>query len=258
MLPQKSRQGPPPSVQALEAIAVTKTSPAADDMSRICAFTKDVHSDYKGVVEIRVGKDEEEVFKVHQDLLTARSIFFKTALSGNWKEALERHVVLPEDDPSTFKKYIHLLYTGKLAIIPNLTPSIETIGEEFDALAHLYVLAEKLLDTETKKTVLKAMLAASRVPRLDGTIFSPGFTTIEIIYEGTSAGSPMRKVLVDLYVYRAHRDSVTSFGNDKVYPLEFYQELTRAFVLTRAETAANGPLRDASSYMEEEDVDAAQ
>ena len=51
-------------------------------------------------------------FFVHQSLISARSGFFAKALRGDWKEAQEREVSLPDDEAETFRLYLQLLYVG--------------------------------------------------------------------------------------------------------------------------------------------------
>jgi hypothetical protein len=53
-------------------------------------------------------------FTVHQDLISTRSEFFAKALRGDWKEAQERTVVLPDDEPEVFRLYLQFLYVCSL------------------------------------------------------------------------------------------------------------------------------------------------
>ncbi|KAF2026728.1 hypothetical protein EK21DRAFT_27617, partial [Setomelanomma holmii] len=46
--------------------------------------------------------------------LTQRSRFFCKALRGDWKEAAEKTLKLPEDSPKTFKRYLQLILTGTI------------------------------------------------------------------------------------------------------------------------------------------------
>ncbi|KAF2851211.1 hypothetical protein T440DRAFT_371000, partial [Plenodomus tracheiphilus IPT5] len=140
-------------------------------------------------IEVHVGKDGTEVcFDIHESLITARSLFFKLAMSGKWKESDDRRVNLPEDDPDTFHVYVNLLYTGVLAVVPDPVPARYAGLEERLKLAKLYVLAEKLQDTATKNVALEAMLVACR-KKFDGQSRVPGRETIKIVYEGTPDGS---------------------------------------------------------------------
>jgi hypothetical protein len=44
-------------------------------------------------------------FCIHEALLTARSKFFEKAMGKGWKEAEEKLVKLPDDDPDIFALY---------------------------------------------------------------------------------------------------------------------------------------------------------
>jgi hypothetical protein len=62
-------------------------------------------------------------------------------MSGDWKEAKERLVKLPDQEPETFKRYLRLLNTNHMAVIPDPLPKNYAGDEEKMALAKLYVLA---------------------------------------------------------------------------------------------------------------------
>jgi hypothetical protein len=134
-------------------------------------------------------------------LLTARSRFFQKALFGNWKEAEDRVVNLPEDDPALFADYIHVLYTGDTPGLSN-PETISNGGESTRMLCKLCVLAEKLDDVGTKNTVIDALLCSLTKPQTDGNIYLPGRVSVGIIYDGTPEGSPARRLMTDLYAYR--------------------------------------------------------
>lgn len=159
---------------------------------------------YRGFIQIVVGEgDTQTSFDVHKYLVTERSPFFKNAMSGDWKEAKDRVVNFPEDDPATLQSDVHLLYTNQLAVIPSPLPVKYDGSEETEALAKLYALAEKLQDVDTKNIVLKAMLLSSlQIRSITASCVVPGLPTVRIIYAGTPEGSPIRRLLVDIYTYR--------------------------------------------------------
>lgn len=156
------------------------------------------------MIQIHVGEGEyRESFDVHEALITARSIFFKNALSGNWKEAQERVVNLPEDDPAIFAIYVHSIYNGELPTTPdsetlNLSPDWENRG-----ICKFYVLAEKLQDIGAKNSAIDALIARSKVKDDHGVGRAPAPGSVKVIYNGTTAGSSARKLLVDFYAHRA-------------------------------------------------------
>lgn len=167
------------------------------------------------IVEICVGKElPQKIFSVHQALIAPRSEFFERAFNGNWKEAESRLVNLPEDDAITFDLYVQLLYTGQIPI--------QDDNEEFVKLCKLYVLCEKLQDTDAKNAILQAMLAKIR----GSPSRSPGAFAINTIYHGTPENSPARNLVLDFFVKRENRLSVYHLilqGHH--YPEEFVRHL---------------------------------
>jgi hypothetical protein len=53
-----------------------------------------------------------EVFPVHKDILT-RSEYFSKALDGEFREASEQAIDLPEEDPAIFSFVVAYLYEQK-------------------------------------------------------------------------------------------------------------------------------------------------
>lgn len=51
-------------------------------------------------------------FTVYESLITSNSAFFANALGHDWKEAQERVVPLPENEPEVFRLYLTYLYVG--------------------------------------------------------------------------------------------------------------------------------------------------
>lgn len=149
---------------------------------------------YRGFIEVKVGEGEkQETFDVHEALITPRSLFFKKAMSGSWKESEDRIVNLPEEDPEIFKIYVHHLYTGSVAVIPEPLPAVTGRPVKW-IICRLYVLAEKLQDVKAKNSAIEALLAECREKYK-----YPGQSSVSTIYNGTLPGSMARKVLVDLY-----------------------------------------------------------
>ncbi|KAJ5958354.1 uncharacterized protein N7479_005504 [Penicillium vulpinum] len=67
------------------------------------------------ILTITVGASREP-FHVHESIICASSLFFKTAMSGSWKKSNEYTLELPEDDPRTFALYSHWLYFAKIPV----------------------------------------------------------------------------------------------------------------------------------------------
>jgi hypothetical protein len=139
-----------------------------------------------------VGKDDtQKKFHVHESLITARSLFFRNALQGNWKEAQDRVVKLTKDDPEVFSLYLQGLYAG------HLDPKDDTPADKAYVLrGGLFVLAERIRDVKTKNLVIEAIRTKSSV-RDHPKAFLEMSTAI---YNGTPGPCGARELLVDLMV----------------------------------------------------------
>lgn len=142
------------------------------------------------VVIIRVGSKRTE-FCVHADLLRANSAFFKAALSPGWKESKEGVVYLPEDNPTAFEVYVTWLYARKIA-------TMHASYDEFDDLAEAIVLGEKLQDVQFKNALTDCLIACTE----NGDSYPPP-TIVQKIYECTPRTAPVRRLLVDMWVWYA-------------------------------------------------------
>jgi hypothetical protein len=173
-------------------------------------------------------------------------LFFKAALSGNWVEAKDRLVKLPEDEPTVFADYVHFLYTRKLHVKSHKASGESSGHDEKISLLKLYVLAEKLQDADTKRAVMGAVFNCFWGICITPSEF-PGLECIEIVYGGTPAGSPLRRILVDFYTYYARDDTLKQYVT---YPNEFMQELAIDLLKKRAKPTDRAAMfKDPSVYM---------
>lgn len=87
---------------------------------------------FDSIVYIHVGPGKPRVFGMHKALLCHHSLYFKAALTGNFKEAADAVIELDEEDPEVFSWFNDWLYTGTL------------YKTNFNAnhLMHLYQFAE--------------------------------------------------------------------------------------------------------------------
>jgi hypothetical protein len=183
------------------------------------------------MVTVKVGCKEEK-FLVHEDVLRMTSSFFNTALKKEWDASRkeERTVNLSEEQPGILGIYLHWVYMKALPtfIVGSQNPGAE--NPEYKVLAHAYALGERLLDTSFKNAVLQALCdAIGNQPYYETTCL--GATTIHIIYGGTTAGSPARRLLVDIWAYAACEQWATQLD---VMPHDFVVILARALSTSRS------------------------
>jgi hypothetical protein len=137
-------------------------------------------------VQILVAKTV--LFSIHKNVLL-RSPFFANALKPEWASMREgRPIDLEDTDSETFAAYGQWLYSHQL------NPALMEIAKSDWAKA--YVLGETLMDLEYQDAVLSALITRCRAEKL-----FPTGAQIEIVYAGTTQGSPMRKLLVDFFCW---------------------------------------------------------
>jgi hypothetical protein len=169
-------------------------------------------------------------FIVHEALICARSNFFRNARSGNSKEVQEKTVNLPEDDPTIFALYEQLLYSGCLPS-ESETSAVDDIVKEYATLCSLYVLSSKLQDVDSKRVAIDALLGMSRAMMSNGQRTCPLLQHVEIIYYGTHGPCAARRLMVDIYTYRASEDWL-----EKEFPPDFVFDLAKNVLSKRCTT----------------------
>jgi hypothetical protein len=153
--------------------------------------------------------------------------FFKKAMGKGWKEAEEKLVKLPEDDPDIFALYEQVVYTGQIPLFddePERTfidytgesgsnrttcTSLEKCQHEYEALAELYVLAEKLQDLKARNTTVEAIIreVIHEVATVAENPCLPSLAAITIMYSKTPRHCPGRQVLLDCFMFYPEDES---------------------------------------------------
>ncbi|KAI8939494.1 hypothetical protein NX059_003265 [Plenodomus lindquistii] len=239
--------------------SATKPSPESSTAAPVISRDKPTPTRskmrYRGFIQICVGKgDQEETFDVHENLLTTRSLFFRKALSGVWQESVTRRVNLTDDEKEIFHIYVNLLYTGQLAMEPELERvSADTRDlNEGTIIAKLYVLAEKLQDVETKDLSVAKMLALCQSRNNNGRLRGPYSEWFPIVYQGTTSGSPMRKLLVDICTFGGGKQWQETLSEvaAQSWSRDFILELAIRLMSKRMPAAELLSAATASTYLE--------
>ncbi|RDW92789.1 BTB/POZ domain-containing protein [Aspergillus mulundensis] len=143
--------------------------------------------------------EQRKTFVVHEAALREFSPFFDKALTGEWKEARERVVQLPEEDPEVFDIFVHWVYCGKLPF--SIDEHTGDIDAEYMELAKAYVFGEKLLSPEFQDRVVDVVVEKSRADRnhrhwMESCL---GMDVVRYVYGHTLEGTPLRKLVVDIF-----------------------------------------------------------
>lgn len=147
------------------------------------------------MVTVHVGEQRHQ-FLIHKELLCHHSSFFRATFQGSFIEASSGNVELPDDDVEVFKIFESWLYTGSVGLMSNVA------GHQPSKLVKLYILADKIEIPAIQKETLET-LRERAVRNLD--LCDPD--TIHLAFENTPPGSPLRRLLVDVFAYNANPES---------------------------------------------------
>jgi hypothetical protein len=177
------------------------------------------------LVTLFVGPDEQKLL-VHESCIIRNSDFFKAAMKKEWIEGQTRTVKLPDEHcMDTFIQYLNFTYHGKLpteAITLLVGPTF--IGDPYIYLAKTYVLGERMLDRSVQHAVIREIIRLTTIKGHESRARFPGSAPITIAYEGTSTGSPIRRLLVDQRVVKGSES--WSFSENP----EFLKDLSKALL----------------------------
>lgn len=145
------------------------------------------------VISFLVGKLSPEKFAIHESIIKPRSEFVRLALRGEWKEANDRTIPLPDDEPQVFSLYQEWLYSGLIYTRPSqLLPKDD---DEFALLTQAFILGDKLMDLDFKDSIVDAITEKLRKEQT----FDTSLTNL--VWENTPDGSPLRRLWMDVYFY---------------------------------------------------------
>jgi hypothetical protein len=195
--------------------------------------------EYNNLVTTLVGPDQV-AFTVHEHFICAKSKFFKNACSEKWTGGgtgnTNRVIRLADAEPRIFKCYLKWVYTNEIVIEIEDDPRDPNRQwrrpKEQDRLIKLYVLGNTLDDVRLRNRVLKDLI------NIDTRPFARSVTWA---YEHTASTSNLRSVLVQLAVYRWHRNTFLNHTPD--YHHEFLRDLVNLFMLTTKNNLLPHPIK---------------
>lgn len=180
---------------------------------------------YDEVISVEVGTgNDKKKFGVHRGLICHHSSYFKAALLGDFKEAHEKHVALPEDDPEVFRVVFTWLYTRRL--VGEKEADIEgwnAYSLKFTKLCKAWVFGDARGMSEFQNAVMLELISDSA--------YKDDYHDAKAItwaYEHTTPGAPLRIFLADypntwpdscLESYLTSEDRESPFHRDFLYDL---------------------------------------
>ncbi|CZT21437.1 uncharacterized protein RCC_07300 [Ramularia collo-cygni] len=171
-------------------------------------------------VTVVVGASQK-IFTLHPSFLVTGSKFFRSALSGPWKESLSKKITLPETSIEVFQSYAVYVYTGEIDICaePLDEASDPEARQTFYQLAELYSLADVTLDDKAlRNAVIEAIV---NLEEKSG--YQPSFAAIKHAYENSSGTTPLCRLLLDNALAGTHPDWLRVVWNE--LPEEFITSL---------------------------------
>lgn len=183
------------SASSIMAAAKLSSKPSATGLS--FSFDQD------DAVTLLVGANEHAIL-THGNYLARKSDFFKAALKKEWKEGQPRTIKLPDECPQLMSHYLNYTYSQVLPTSIFVRDFTGTFGEEsadfYELLAELYVLGERMLDDAVRTAVTKKIVRLTTLVCRDSRYHYPSKEAANIIYRGTTEGSPARRLMVDVHV----------------------------------------------------------
>ena len=150
------------------------------------------------MVILLVGPDEQRM-AVHGQLLSQDSRFFQVALEEEWLEdqGEGRVIRLPKESPIHMGYYVEHMHglPPPTHVLVEKSQCLPNIDQHFELFAELYVVGERRMDAKYQNQIIQELFRISK-PSGHG----PGTGYANVIYQGTTAGSPARRIAVDFAV----------------------------------------------------------
>jgi hypothetical protein len=150
---------------------------------------------------VLVGKDaSQKRFTLHTAVFIPRSEFFKAARSKEWTTDPLKPTDCGDEDSEVFENYMRVVYFNcSRALTKGDDLSVGLKSDHFPALIKLYVLADKLIDHTTANKIISQIIAYANTARK-----LPTRSQVNLGYNLTISGNPLRTLLRDLIVHSAH------------------------------------------------------
>lgn len=145
-----------------------------------------------------------ETFHIHKGLLCYASPVFRAMMQHDWKEKQDGCIVLKDEDPEVFRRFMHWLYYGTVL---DSDETIRTISPQ--ELAHCYFLADRRDIPALQNYLMDLLLHQADTLSYFLSSIQP------LVWANTSENSPLRKLLVDLMAFAADVPRIFEDENEK-------------------------------------------
>ncbi|KAF9701178.1 hypothetical protein EKO04_000631 [Ascochyta lentis] len=170
--------------------------------------------------QFKVQTDQGTFTVVHESVLRQSSNYFQNMCEPAYIQARKNSRELSWSPNSSFKgitsTYVHWLYNGNVPTAVIDMSDKTKVGAVLLGLAKEYVLGSQIIDTTYQNVIMDHFIAIH--VRMRKLTFG---SVIDVVYEGTHEGSPMRQLLADMHAFVIA---------DDVGKLEMMYSKPRAFV----------------------------
>lgn len=217
-----------------------------------CNALTQCHRFNSGIATIEVGAgNDQKTLSIHEDIIKETSPFFRAALDKKWDTGQTRAIELRDDTSEVVSCYVDWCYSKHIHSSKPVPPTglkRTDIQAETIFLAKVYVFGEKIQDDAFCDVVITAMAEMADQKFYRESNPNPWFhyadpVTISIIYNGTTADSPARRFLVDVYVSFACKGWFEK-GTKYLRTPEFLQDLLVAHLKPESSRRGVGLVRD--------------
>lgn len=187
-------------------------------------------------------------FQVYKDMLCARSKFFNSKCSKTKEKGTNETIRLTQVDSSIFGNYITWVYSNDIDV-ERYPSTEEKYHEEHQSLMDLYRLGDILDDSSLRKRILWLFVTREEHHK---TLSPIRFYSVAFFFPQLR-GSPLRKLLIDMYIQRADK---RMFAEDIPRMSEdFKRELMMELMQRIGPDSSSGSFRDRlGEYIEAETV----
>lgn len=163
---------------------------------------------------------------VHKDLLTFYSDYFRGALNGSFREAIESKISLPDVCVETMELFVHFIYNRCLA---------DGAGHKlsWEQLVEVWLFGDKHLIPSLQNSAMDALIMKNKTENVIPT------KNVKVIYENTLSSSPLRKFILDLVTY-IDIDRLMDTDNGSRWSHESLMDLARALYHKRTVKPVRG------------------
>lgn len=175
-------------------------------------------------MEVRLANDRS--FQVHGSLLEGAKFFQNLPTEEREsKKSRETSFRLETVLPAVFEMYVQWLYTRKFATQSLVDKKL------YGAYVDAYVLGDKIDDDEYRDAAMDKIIA-----RWEGTGRIPSRTVFRAAFQNTLKGSPLRLIMVDIYVHGRNTEGAMKQDYANKYPADFVNEYINTLLLLSEET----------------------